>query len=249
MALDLRNLKHLTANFSFRIMIWIMLCLALPTDSKPISTTEAPILNITQSPSLNISSPSTLEPSEPLKNCTTFLDLLWQRLGENASIKDLMLTLQREEVHGRMTTLPSPRPSSKVEEQQLQRPRNLLPTAVGPPHVKYRLYNRLWEAPKGADVNGKPIQFDDPPLPYTGAYNDDGVLMVNINGKHVRFDSLSYWERIKRSGTPWCIKTPSEKAAILKQLLKAEKKCRTTSKRITELEEQIKELEKTSTSP
>lgn len=46
----------------------------------------------------------------------------------------------------------------------------------------------------------------DLPLPYTEAYNKDSKHIVNKDRIHVPYSSLSFIERLARSGSPWCLK-------------------------------------------
>ncbi|AAC95536.1 mitogen [Ateline gammaherpesvirus 3] len=244
-------------NLKLGVILLLTLCPVVLTTSEYLPTPATSSQNVTQPSSWNVthtleatifstSRPNISQTSENCTNCSTVLDLFWQQLGSGTSLKNLMLNLQLQEVIGLKWPKSSLPLANNVEAkaQKLQLPRNLPPTAVGPPNVKYKFGNRWWEPPKGANVNGKKIKFDDPPLPYTGAYNEDGIRMVNVNGTHVRYQDLPFMERLKRSGPPWCLRTAKEKIPLVKQLLKSAKKCCKNTEHEKKLQEELEELQK-----
>lgn len=54
----------------------------------------------------------------------------------------------------------------------------------------------------------------DLPLPYSEAYNKDSIHVVNKDRIHVPYSSLSFIERLARSGSPWCLKTKEQKLSL-----------------------------------
>lgn len=69
--------------------------------------------------------------------------------------------------------------------------------------VKVKLGNRWWEP---GTYRG-PHRFwpTDAPLPYTGEYDINLQRWVTKNGRRIKYFSLPWYERIKRSRPPWCV--------------------------------------------
>lgn len=96
---------------------------------------------------------------------------------------------------------------SYMKQQSETKKDPIISTVQGPPHVVYKIRGRLRYPPRGKKSMGKIDRWTFTDIPYTGIYDENIIKYYYINGKVVRADSLSLYERMKRARKPCCLWT------------------------------------------